>query len=64
MTKTQDRVPKTHNGITKLPCFHFKKSRDTACYALKPHTVTISICCQFRAMRLRATLRTLPSAET
>ena len=34
MTKTQDGVPQTHNGIIKLPRFHVKKSRDTACYVL------------------------------
>ena len=34
MTKTQDGVPQTHNGIIKLPHFHVKKSRDTACHVL------------------------------
>ena len=34
VTKTQDGVPQTHNGIIKLPRFHVKKSRDTACHVL------------------------------
>ena len=34
MTKTQDGVLQTHNGIIKLPRFHVKQSRDTACHVL------------------------------
>ena len=34
MTKTLDGVPQTHNSIIKMPRFHVKKSRDTACHVL------------------------------
>ena len=49
MTKTKDGVPQTPNGIIKLPRFHVKKSRDTACHVLSLIMLRLEFAASFHA---------------